>query len=100
MRDDDWQRVGILRPNMDKMNVEPVDIRYEMRQRFQLRLALTPVVVLHPIIREFLHRGQLHTLRIIGDRFLFGPARWHDALAKIIERGLRRSRDSERPDRG
>lgn len=34
------------------MNVESIDIRYEMRERFQFRLTFPPVVVLPPVTAD------------------------------------------------
>jgi hypothetical protein len=53
VRDDHGQRVLMLRANVNEMNVQPVDLGDEMRQGLQFRLALTPIVVFAPIIREF-----------------------------------------------
>ena len=62
MRDDNGQRVLFFRAHVNEMNVDAVDVGYELRQRLQLRLALAPVVVRRPIAREFLDRRELHTL--------------------------------------
>jgi len=62
----------MIRTNVDEMNVEPIDLRHELRQGVQLRLALAPIV-LCPIARELLSRRELHALRCIGDRFPFRP---------------------------
>ena len=67
------------------MNVEPVDLGDELRQGFQLRLALAPVVICRPIVRELLHRRELHALRCIRDRFPFGPPCRGDAPAEVGE---------------
>ena len=64
------QRVFVLRTNVDEVDVEPVDLGGELRERVQLRLDLAPVVVGRPVARELLHRGQLHALRSIRDELL------------------------------
>src|SRR5919112_4183128 len=56
-----------------------------MRQGFQLRLDLAPVVICGPVAREFLHRRELHTLGLIGDGLLFGPLRVRDAATEVEE---------------
>jgi len=62
VRDDQWQRVRLRRPDVDEVDVESVDLGYELRERIQLRLASAPVVVHGPVIREVLHRRELHAL--------------------------------------
>ena len=71
------------------MNVDPVDLGDEVRQGFQLRLALAPIVLCRPIPREFLNCRQLHTLGLIGDSFLGGPTCRLHAPAKVDEIRLR-----------
>ena len=40
VRDDEGQRILMLRTNVNEMNVQPVDLGDEMRQGLQFRLAL------------------------------------------------------------
>src|SRR6266403_1754317 len=63
----------MFRTNVDEVNVESINLGYEIRQGFQSRLDLAPVVISPPIAREFLRRLQLHALRCIRDRFPIGP---------------------------
>ena len=63
VRDDERQRVLVLRADVDEVDVEPVDLGDELRQRVQLRLDLAPVVLGRPVARELLHRRELHALR-------------------------------------
>jgi hypothetical protein len=70
---------------VDKVDVDPVDLGDELRQRVQSRLALAPVVIRRPVARELLHRRQLHALRPIFDELLAGPARRGDALPEVDE---------------
>ena len=90
VRDDDGQRIGILRPNVNEVDVYSIDRCHELRQRLQLRLALAPVVIRRPIACEFLHRRQLHTLRCICDRFLVRPTCGRDAFAHVGDRFFRK----------
>ena len=99
VRDDERQRVLVLRPHMDEVDVEPVDLGDELRKGVQPRLDLPPVVVGRPVARELLHRRQLHALRRIGDGLLFGPARRGDALPEVDER-LFRHLEAEGADGG
>jgi hypothetical protein len=63
--DDHRQRVLALGPDVNEVDVEPVDLRDELRLGMQLRLALVPVVVGRPVARELLHQRQRHTLRVV-----------------------------------
>jgi len=68
MRDDQRQRVLMRRLDVDKVNIEAVDLGHELWQRVQRSLAFAPVVFRCPIVREVLHRCELHALRLIIDR--------------------------------
>ena len=86
VRDDERQRVLVLRTNVNEMNVQPIDLGDELRQGVQSRLALAPVVVCRPVARELLDRRQLHALRLIADGFLVRPSRGLDPAAQVGER--------------
>ena len=98
VRHDQRQRVLVCRLDMDEVDVQPVDLGLELRQRVQSRLAPAPVVLGRPVAREVLYRRQLHTLRPIGDQFPGRPARRIDAAAQLVDLALRYF-DPERPDR-
>src|SRR5262245_30117443 len=70
------------------MYVEPIDLGDELRQNSQSCLHLTPVVICRPIVGEFLHRCELHALRLITNGLLFGPLRGRNAPAKLVKLGL------------
>ncbi len=97
VRDDQRQRIFMLRTNVNEMNVQPVDLGDELRQGVQFRLALAPVIIRRPIARDFLHRRELHALRFIRDRFPVRPSCRVDAPAQIDER-LFRNVDAEGVD--
>ena len=99
VRDDDRQRVLMLRADVDEMNVQPIDLGDELRQGVQLRLDLAPVVFRRPVVRELLHRRELHALREVRDRLLVGQARGGNAPAKVIKLGFGRA-VGEGADRG
>src|SRR5262245_36398178 len=82
---DNGQRVFVPRTNMNEMNIEPVDLGDELRQRVQCRLALAPVVVSRPIARETLDQCERHALRLIRDGLLLRPVRGRDALTEVIQ---------------
>ena len=81
--DDEWQRAVVVRAGVDEVDVEPVDLGDELRQGVQLRLHHAPVVRGRPVVRESLHRRQLHALRRIRDGLLLGPLRGADASTEV-----------------
>src|SRR6266404_7398670 len=88
MRDDHRQRIFMLRTNVNKVNVEAIDLGNEVRHGLQFRLALAPVVVGSPIAGEFLHRCELHSLRCVRDLFSIRPLGRVDAPPQISEFGI------------
>src|SRR6478735_8454592 len=98
VRDDERQRILMLRTHVNEMNVQAIDRRDEVREGLESRLALAPIVFLRPVARERLNRRELYALRLICDGLLVGPARGRDARAQILQfrfGGL----DLERSDR-
>src|SRR3954467_7783547 len=85
---------------MDEVNVHPIDVGDEVRQRLQLRFALAPVVVRRPVARELLDRPELRPLRYVRHRFALGPLRCVDALAQSGELRVRNVRQLKRTNRG
>ena len=73
--DDQRQRVLVLRPNVNEMDVEPIDLGDELREGVQPGLARAPVVVGHPVAGELLDHGERHALGLIGDGLFLGPVR-------------------------
>src|SRR5437870_2652742 len=90
MRDDHRQCIFMLGTHVNEMNVEPVDFSDEVRHGVDLGLALPPIVLVRPILRELLHRRQLHALCGVGDLFALWPLCGLNALAQIGEVRLRR----------
>src|SRR5215212_8197107 len=88
VRDDERQRIFMLRTGVNEMNVESIDLGDELRERVQPALDLAPVVLCRPIADEILDRGERDALRKIGDGLLFGQPRGNDASAKLIEFSL------------
>src|SRR5215831_13882061 len=89
MRDDHRQRVLMAGTDVDEMDVDSVDRRDELGKGVQLRLQLSPVVVLAPVANQLLELPELSALRAVGDGFLVGPARRLNAPAEIDECLLR-----------
>src|SRR5918996_1454585 len=74
---------------MDEVDLDPVDLGRELRQRVQPRLQSLEVVLGAPVAGEFLDRRQLDALRPIWDEFLARPARRGEALAQFVDLFLR-----------
>src|SRR4029077_19394554 len=89
VRHDQRHRVLVLRLHVDKVDVDPIDLRLELRQRVQSRLALAPVVVGDPVASKSLDRRLLNSLRPVRYELSGGPAGCGDAPAKISERLFR-----------
>ncbi len=68
---------------MDEVNVEPVDLRDEVRVVVEPRLDLAPVIIGCPMVGELPHRRQLHALRVVVDRFAVGPSRCDNPPLKV-----------------
>ena len=47
---------------MDEVNIEAIDFGQELRKGVEFRLALAPVVIGHPVAREFLNRLEPYAL--------------------------------------
>jgi len=84
---DERQRILMLGPHVDEVDVHPVDLGDEVRQGGEVLLELAPVVIGGPIGSQRLDRLQLHALRGIG--LPVGPARRDDAPAQVGELLLR-----------
>ncbi len=85
VRHDQRQRILVPRPDVDEVDLDPVDLGRELRQRVQSRLAPAPVVLGRPVAGERLQRRQLHALRAVGDELLRRPARRLDPAAQLSE---------------
>src|SRR3712207_2184414 len=98
VRHDQRQRVLVRRPDVDEVDVHPVDLGDELRERVQPLLDPSEVVVRHPIAGELLQRLELDTLRAIFDQLLAWPPCRRYASAKVGQ-VLLRNVDAERSDR-
>src|SRR5215510_7504620 len=88
VRDDERQRIFMLRSNVNEMNVDAVDFGHEHRQRVQPRLYLAPVVGAPPVADDFLEFRELITLRTVRNGFLVGPAGFGNTPAEISKGGF------------
>ena len=62
VRHDQRQRVWMLRAHVNEVDIDAVDVGHELWNGVQLRLALAPVVVRGPIVRELLNGRELARL--------------------------------------
>src|SRR6478672_7022625 len=82
---DQRQRVLVLGPDVDEVDVHAVDFGDELRQRVQPRLDAPEVVVRRPVARQLLNRRQLHALRPILNELLGRPTRRRDASTEVVQ---------------
>ena len=85
MGHDQRHRILMPRPDVDEVDLDPVDLGRELGQRVQPRLAPAPVVLGRPVAGERLQRRQLHPLGAVGDELPRGPARRLDPAAQLSE---------------
>ena len=83
VRDDDRERVLVLRASMNEVDVQAVDLGDEAREGVEPRFALAPVVLVCPIACELLDRRERHSLRHVRDRFFLRQPRGLDAPAQF-----------------
>ena len=71
----DQQRPGLGMGTalVDEVNTEAVDLGAEMVEPIQQRFADPPVIVLSPVLADFLHVRQRDALRPILDQLCLGP---------------------------
>ena len=74
VRDDQWQRVFMLGPDVDEVDVQPVDFGDEVRYGVEPLLDLAPVILGLPVAQNLLDGLERHALREIGDRLLLRQA--------------------------
>ena len=78
----------VLRPDVDEVDVEAVDLGQELRHGIQPRLEPPQVVVGGPVANELLHGRPADALRRVGDGFLLWPARRLEPTAELVDLGL------------
>ena len=88
VRNEERQRVRVLRAHVDEMNVQSIDPGDELRQGVQPRLHLAPVVFRRPVARDVLHQRERDALRIVRDGLFLGPLRGGNAPAEVLKSGL------------
>jgi len=97
VRNDQRQRVLVLRADVNEVDVQSVDLGDEVGIGVQLRLDLAPVVLIRPVAHELLNGRERHALRIVADGFALGEAGRQESGAQIGEVCLGNV-DAEGPD--
>jgi hypothetical protein len=92
------QSILVRRPDVRELDVQPVDLGDELRQRVHRRLDLAPVVAAAPVLDERAQLRQLDTLRPVADSLLVRPPRRPHAPPKLVDL-LLRDVDPEGADR-
>ena len=87
--DDERHGIFMSRPDVNEVDIQPVDLGDELGMRVQFGFDLAPVVIGRPIARDRLNEGELHAVRRIGDWFLLRESRRRDAPAQFGQFGFR-----------
>ncbi len=85
VRDDERQRIFVLRTNVNEMNVQSIDLGHKLREGVHFCLDLAPVIICRPIACQRLNRRELHALRLVCDRLPFRPLCRVDAPAQVCK---------------
>ena len=89
VRDEHRQGIFVLRPHVDEVDVEAIDLGDEVRHGIEARLDFAPVIFGGPVAREFLRGRERHALRKVGDGFLLRESCCQDTPAQFGELRLR-----------
>ena len=81
MSHDQRQGIGMLRADVEEMNVQPVDLGHELRIAVELRFDFPPIVPIRPIFGELLNRRQLNALRVVVYGLTLRPSVGQNSLA-------------------
>src|SRR5438105_11896219 len=96
VRQDQRERVGLLRLHVDEVDVLAVDLGHELRMAVQLRLLCTPVEAVRPVVGELAYQRQgLAVAEVLHHRLW--PACGDEAAAQVGKL-LFRDGKSERVD--
>ena len=89
VRHDQRQSVVVLRAYVDEMDLLTLDLGQELRYCVEFRLALAPIVIGPPVLRQRLHHGQLDTLRVVLNQLTRRPSGRCDAPAQVCQIRIR-----------
>ena len=80
---DQRRRARFRRLHVDEVDAESVQVRLELGESIQLRLATAPVVFLLPILGDFLQLGERDALLPVVDGLLVRPSRVREAALEV-----------------
>ena len=84
---------------MQEVHGLPFDGGRELRILVEPRLVFAPIIGRAPVLGQFLKIPERHAAAPVNARLFFGPAGVREAIAQVVEVGLRYV-DEERLDRG
>src|SRR5262249_37549886 len=73
VRDDQWQRVWLVRAHMQEVHDRAVDLCRELRERVELSFVLAPVVRGVPVLGELFEVAHWNAVAPANPRQLIGP---------------------------
>ena len=85
MSDHEWERVGMGRFDVDKMDAEAIDLSLELRKAVESGFARAPIVFFEPVLADLQRIGERQALRPIIDTFALGPSRGAQASLQVIQ---------------
>ena len=86
MSEDQRQRVGVRRADVDEVDVDPVDLGQELRVGVESTLEVAPVVVVLPPLQQATEVVGANALRPIRDRFGIGPPGAGEPGLQVVDR--------------
>jgi hypothetical protein len=99
VRDDQRQGIFMLGPDVDEVDVQPVDFSDEIRHGVETRLHVSPVIAGPPVAQKLLDGLERDALRVVGDSLLLRQADLRQAPTQVGQGGFWNI-DAEGPDRG
>ena len=78
-------RLRMRGAHVQEMNVEPVDLRSELRKAVEQRFATAPIIVLSPVLADLFDPRQRHALAPVVDELCLRPAGPLQSRLKIRE---------------
>lgn len=88
MREDQRSCVRVLRPHVQEVHAQPVDLRRELREGDELPLQLPPVEPVPPVVDELLQVVDRNPSAPAVTGELRGPARLVEPGPQVVEVGL------------
>src|SRR5262245_10704080 len=85
MDDYKWKRVLFLRPHVNEVDVDPVDLRHEIVQRIEFSFFRAPIVSVLPMVDEVLRVVEWDAVLPAGSFDLVRPARPRQTVVEVVE---------------